>query len=71
MNRPTLNPDEKRLFDVIADVDDEWSQKPRCAEKAGAKAAIGSIWSRLGWTLLGLDENERRARSRSRGAMRE
>ena len=37
--------------------------KNRDAEKAGAKAPIGSIWHRLGWTLLGLDENERRARS--------
>jgi hypothetical protein len=71
MNRPTLNPDEKRIFDAIADVDDEWSTKPRCREKAGAKAAIGSIWHRLGWTLLGLDENERRARARSGGAKRE
>ena len=68
MNRPTLNPDEKRIFDVIAEVDDEWSTKPRCAEKAGAKAAIGAIRNRLGWTLLGLDENERRARDRMRGS---
>lgn len=68
MNRPTLKADEKRIFDVIADVDDEWSRKPRCAEKAGAKAAIGSIRHRLGWNLLGLDENERRSRERTRGA---
>lgn len=61
MNRPTLNPDEKRVFDVIADVPDEWSTKPRCAEKAGANAAIGTIWHRLGWSLLGLDENDKRA----------
>ncbi len=70
MNRPTLTPDEKRIFDAIAEVDEEWSTKPRCAEKAGAKAAIGSIWHRLGWTLLGLDENEKRARARTRGETR-
>lgn len=67
MNRPTLNADEKRIFDVIADVDEEWSTRPRCKEKAGAKVAIGSIWHRLGWTLLGLDESERRAKARMRG----
>ena len=67
MNRPTLNADEQRIFDAIADVDEEWSTKPRCAEKAGAKAAIGAIRNRLGWTLLGLDENERRAKDRVRG----
>lgn len=57
----------KRIFDAIADVDDEWSTKPRRREKAGAKAAIGSIWHRLGWMLLGQDESERRSRVRKRG----
>ena len=68
MNRPTLTTDEKRIFDAIAEVDDEWSTKPKCREKAGAKAAVGAIWHRLGWMLLGLDESERRARARKRGS---
>ena len=48
MNRPTLNADEKRIFDAIADVDEEWSTKPRCAEKAGAQSCyrfhLASPW---------------------------
>ena len=43
MNRPTLNLDEQLIFDVIADVMWDWSQKPRSAERAGAMVAIGSI----------------------------
>ena len=67
MNRPTLNPDEKRIFDVIAEVDWEWSTKNRSQERTGAKVAIGSILGRLGWLTLGLDESERRARDKKRG----
>jgi hypothetical protein len=55
MNRPTLNPDEKRIFDVIADVMWDWSQKPRSVERVGAMVAIGSILGRLEWQTLGLD----------------
>lgn len=60
MNRPVLRPDEKRIFDVIADVSEEWSNKPRSEERAGAKVALGAVLGRLGWLTLYLDEAERR-----------
>ena len=71
MTRPTLTSDEKRIFDAIADVDDEWSTKPRCREKAGAKAAIGSIWHRLGWTLYWVWMKARDGRGPGNGAANE
>jgi hypothetical protein len=64
-DRP-LSPDEQRVFDAMAAVDDEWSVKPRSAERAGAKAAIGAIWSRLGWLTRGVNESHRRALARMR-----
>ena len=67
MNRPTLKPDEARIFNVIADVMWDWSQKGRSAERAGAMVAMGSILGRLGWQTLGLDETDRRARDKKRG----
>ena len=64
MRRPPLSADEKKLFDVTVAVFWDWGQRPRSRERAGAQAAIGAVWNRLGWTMRGLDELERLAKQR-------
>ena len=64
MRRPPLSDDEKKIFDVTVAVFWDWAQRPRSRDRAGAQAAIGDVWNRLGWTMRGLDEVERLAKQR-------
>ena len=64
MTRPPLSADEKKILDVTVAVFWDWAQRPRSQERAGAQAAIGAVWNRLGWTMRGLDELKRLAKQR-------
>ena len=65
MRRPPLFADEKKILDVTRlQCSGIGRQKPRSQERAGAQAAIGAVWNRLGWTMRGLDELERLAKQR-------
>jgi hypothetical protein len=64
--RASLSPDELRVLDAMLDIEEEWSQRPRGAERAGALAAIGGIWTRLGWLTIGVNASQERLRTRQR-----